>query len=211
MGYSLQDKVFMFGEPIAAKVVANLVSQAHIKRVFLMDLHNTSTPGFFSIPSQHISAKKLFDDYVRQNFDLTRTVIASPDFGGVKRARSFATDLNIELVKIDKHRDLQTGEVSVHELHGNVENKDVLLFDDVILSGSTAIEAGEEIKNKGARSVHMLASHLTLVPGNQEKLANSVLDSIVVTNSIQHANPLPPQFKTLNCSPVFSEAIKPWL
>lgn len=210
MGYSLQDKVFMDGEPIAAKVVANLVSQAHVKRVFLMDLHNTSTPGFFSIPSHHLSAQFLFEKYVRDNFDLTQSVVASPDFGGIKRARNFATALGLDLVNIDKSRDLKTGEVSVQELHGNVENKDVLLLDDVILSGSTAIEAAEEIKNKGAGSVHFLATHNVFVPGSNEKMANSVLDSVVITNSIAQLD-LPDKFKVIDCSPVFVEALKPWM
>lgn len=210
MGYSLQDKVFTDGEPISAKVVANLVSQAYVKRVFLLDLHNTSTPGFFSIPSHHLSATSLFEDYVRKNFDLTQSVIASPDFGGIKRARTFATTLGLDLVNIDKKRNLSTGEVTVQELHGDVENKDVLLLDDVIVSGSTAIEASEEIKNKGAKSVHFLASHSVFVPGSNEKLADSSLDSVVITNSITQRD-LPTKFKVLDCAPVFARALQPWI
>lgn len=210
MGYSLQDKVFLEGEPIAAKVVANLVSQAHIKRVFLMDLHNTSAPGFFSIPSHHLSAQFLFEKYVRDNFDMTRAVVASPDFGGIKRARQFADALGLGLVNIDKNRDLTTGEVTVQKLHGDVENKDVLLLDDVILSGSTAIEASEEIKKEGASSVHFLSSHNVFVPGSNEKLTNSSLDSVVITNSISQLD-LPEKFKVIDCSSVFVDALKPWM
>lgn len=210
MGYSLQDKVFRAGEPIAAKVVANLISQAYIKRVFLMDLHNTSTPGFFSIPSHHLSAQSLYEEYVKQNFELSNATVASPDFGGIKRARVFATALGLDLVNIDKHRDLRTGEVTIQELHGDVTGKNVILLDDVILSGNTATEAAEVIKDRGAKSVHFLSSHLITVPGNIEKLQNSALDSIVITNSINNKN-LPNKFKIINCAPIFAEALRTWL
>lgn len=210
MGYSLQDKAFRKGEPIAAKVVANLVSQAYIKRVFLLDLHNTSTPGFFSIPSHHLSAQSLFEDYVKSNFDLNQAVIASPDFGGIKRARVFADALGLDLVNIDKHRDLKTGEVTIQELHGTVEGRDVFLLDDVILSGNTAIEAAEVIKSRGAKSVHFLATHKVGVPGATQKLQDSDLDSIVITNSIQN-HQLLEKFKVINCTPIFTQALRPWL
>lgn len=210
LGYSLQDKVFRPGEPIAAKVVANLVSQAYIKRVFLMDLHNTSTPGFFSIPSQHLSAQPLFERYVKENFDISNAIVASPDFGGIKRARVFADSLGVDLVNIDKHRDLKTGEITIKGLHGEVDGRDVFLLDDVILSGGTAIEAANEIKQNGARSVHFLATHLANVPGNIQNLLNSNLDKIVVTNSIEQAN-LPGKFEVLDSSEVFAQSLHFWL
>ena len=209
MGYSLQDKVFRPGEPIAAKVVANLISQAYVKRVFLMDLHNTSTPGFLSVPSHHLTAQTLFETYLRENFSPPESVIASPDFGGLKRARVFATALGLDLVNIDKHRDLSTGEVSVKSLHGEVAGKDVFLLDDVIMSGSTAVEAARVIKEQGARSVHFFATHGVFVPGALEKLAGPELDSIVITNSIAHTD-LPSKIKVLDCAPIFAEAIRTW-
>jgi ribose-phosphate pyrophosphokinase len=159
LGYSLQDKVFRDGEPIAAKVVANLISGAHIKRAFLLDLHNSSTPGFFDIPTQHLSASDVFSKYIHQHFSAENMIVASPDFGGLKRARMFAEKLGAPLVNIDKHRDLHTGEVESKSVNGEVEGKDIIIFDDIINSGSTIVSASELLKAQGAKSVHFCATH----------------------------------------------------
>jgi ribose-phosphate pyrophosphokinase len=210
MGYSLQDKVFRPGEPIAAKVVANLISHSHIKRVFLFDLHNSSTPGFFSIPSHHLTASELFAQYAKKSIGLENAVIASPDFGGLKRAHVFAEKLNIEIVKLDKHRDIHTGNIIEMGLSGTVSGKKVILLDDVILSGGTAIEAAKLLKDKGASEVHFLATHGIFVDGSLEKIKNSHLDTVVITNSIAHPK-LPENIKQLDSASIFIEALRGWL
>ncbi len=209
MGYSLQDKVFRPGEPIAAKVVANLLSNTYTKRAYLLDLHNTSTPGFFSIPTQHLTAQDIFIDHLKKNINLEAAVVASPDFGGLKRARVLADELRLDLVNIDKTRDLKTGEVAAVDVHGNVSNKVVIILDDLILSGSTAIETAALLKANGAQSVHFFATHGLFSPGAEEKLNQSELDSIVITNSIHH-DALPEKFTILDCSEVFVDALKVW-
>lgn len=210
MGYSLQDKVFREGEPIAAKVVANLVSNAYIKRAFLLDLHNTSTPGFFSIPTEYLSAINLFAQYAKDNFDLDQTIVASPDFGGLKRARIFANKLDLNLANIDKHRDLKTGEVTAVGVHGDVKNKIVLLFDDCILSGGTVVESAELLKKEGAKEVHFLSTHGLFTGDAKDKLKKSTVDSIVVTNSIYQTS-LPEKIKILDVSPIIVDAINDWM
>ncbi len=208
-GYSLQDKVFRVGEPIAAKVVANLVSNAYIKRAFLLDLHNSSTPGFFSIPVQHLSTQDVFSKYVHDHFDVTQCVVASPDFGGLKRARVFAEKLGVELVNIDKHRDLVSGQVTALGIHGNVDNKIVILVDDVINTGGTVISAADILKQHGAREVHFLSSHGPLVPEALHKLQDSSVDSIVVTNSIESDQTIPKLHK-VDVAPLFAQEISTW-
>lgn len=210
LGYSLQDKVFREGEPIAAKVVANLVSNAYVKRAFLLDLHNTSTPGFFSIPTQYLTAANLFAKYVEENFDLQQSIIASPDFGGLKRARVFANQLNLDLVNVDKHRNIKTGEVTAMGLHGDVKDKIVLIFDDCILSGATVVEAAEILKTEGANQVHFLATHGLFTSDAKRNLQNSQVDSVIVTNSITQ-NKLPPKIKIIDVSPNFVDAIRDWI
>jgi ribose-phosphate pyrophosphokinase len=210
LGYSLQDKVFMPGEPIAAKVVANLVSTANINRVYLLDLHNSSTPGFFSIPSAHLSAMSLFVDEVHQRFAGKNLSVASPDFGGLKRARQFASVLETDLVNIDKTRDLRTGEVTAVGLQGSVKDKVVLLFDDVIVSGSTVVETSELLKQEGATEVHFFATHGPLVPEAIQKLANSSIDSLFVTNSIQHTE-LPENCREVDISGLIVSSLQEWL
>lgn len=209
MGYSLQDKVFRTGEPIAAKVVANLVSNAYIKRVFLLDLHNSSTPGFFSIPTQHLSALDLFVEYARQTFDLSSFVVASPDFGGLKRARVFAEKLELDLVNIDKHRNLQTGEVTAMGINGEVAGKSIIVFDDTINGGSTVTRSAEILKQNGAQAVHFFATHGPLVKSAFEMIENSPVDSVVISNSIAH-DQLTSKFKVIDVAPLFATELKAW-
>lgn len=209
-GYSLQDKEFRPGEPIAAKVVANLISHAYIKRAFLLDLHNTSTPGFFSIPVHHLTASELFAEHARQNLDLSNVVVASPDFGGLKRAKVFAEKLGVELVKIDKYRDLQTFEITNMGVQGNVAGKDVIICDDIINTGSTVVNAAEVLKQQGAKCVHFFATHGPLVASAFEKLNHPAVDSVVVTNSIPQPADLS-KVKVLDVSPLFAEELNSWL
>jgi len=210
MGYSLQDKVFRDGEPIAAKVVANLVSHAYVKRVFLLDVHNTSIPGFFSVPTHHLSAQSLFVAYAQKNTDPNKLVVASPDFGGLKRARTFATELNVELVNIDKHRDLRTGKVSALGVSGDVDGKEVVIVDDVIVSGSTVVEAARILKEKGAARVIFMATHGPLVPIAYEKIEESDVDRVVLTNSISHTQE-ESKVTVLDTCDIFAEELRDWL
>lgn len=210
MGYSLQDKVFRPGEPIAAKVVANLVSNAYLKRCFLLDLHNTSTPGFFSIPTEHLSAIDVFADHVKKKIDLTHAVVASPDFGGLKRARVFANMLGLELVNIDKHRNLKTGQVTAKSLHGNVFGRDVIIFDDAILSGSTVVEAAAILKEYKAKNVYFLATHGLFVNKAQDRLQKSQVDQVIITNSIHQTQKFP-KLKILNAAHLFADRLKDWM
>jgi ribose-phosphate pyrophosphokinase len=210
MGYSLQDKVFREGEPIAAKVIANLISGAHIKRVFLLDLHNSSIPGFFSIPTQHLSALDLYVEYAKKNFDLKNFVIASPDFGGLKRSRLFANKLGLELTNIDKYRDLHTGEAEAMGLHGEVKGKSVLVFDDIINGGSTVITATDILKKQGAKEVHFCATHGIFANNGHQRVQDSAVDSVVVTNSIQQ-NTTCSKIKVIDTSNIFAEALEAWM
>lgn len=198
-GYSLQDKVFNDGEPLSAKVVANLISNSHVHQVSLLDVHNTSIAGFFSVPTYHLSALELFITHAKNNFDLSQAVVVSPDFGGLKRSAQLAKALKIDLLNIEKTRNLQTGEIIKMDLHGNVKNKVALIFDDVIVSGGTAIEAAEILKKSGAKEAHFLATHGLLVKDAKDKLQASLIDSILVSNSIFHQD-LPSKIKILDCT-----------
>ncbi len=210
MGYSLQDKVFREGEPIAAKVVANMISSTYTKRVFLLDLHNSSTPGFFSVPTQHLSATDLFIEYVQKTFGLENIAVASPDFGGLKRARTFAEKLSVPLVNIDKSRNLHTGEAKALGLSGDVKGKTVLIFDDVINSGSTIVETAEIVKEHGAKSVHFLATHGIFANHGAQRVQDSLVDSVVVTNSIPQSGRFD-KIKVIDASKVFAEALTTWV
>lgn len=209
LGYSLQDKVFRQGEPIAVKVVANLISNSYVRRIYLMDVHNTSTPGFFSIPTTHLSASSLFVDYAKENFDLSKSVVASPDFGGLKRARQFASDLELDLVNIDKNRDLHSGNITSAILHGDVKGKTVLIFDDTIQSGGTVKEAAETLKEGGAKEVHFMATHGPMVAKAFKIIDEAPIDSVIVTNSIDHTQQNK-KLHIIDSSKLFINAIEQW-
>lgn len=209
LGYSLQDKVFNPGEPLAAKVMADMISNHYVKRVFLLDLHNNSIPGFFQVPTEHLTALSIYTDFCQQNYDLTQSVIASPDFGGLKRARDLAKKLNLPLINIDKQRDLKTGKVTATAVHGQAANKIALVFDDVIMSGATVVESAKILKKNGAKQVHFLSTHGIFCDNGQEKIANSQVDSVVITNSVAH-NSLHDKIKQLDVSPLFSKILTNW-
>ncbi|HOA11730.1 ribose-phosphate pyrophosphokinase [Candidatus Woesebacteria bacterium] len=206
LGYSLQDKVFRPGEAIAAKVVADVISNHFVERVFLLDLHNSSIPGFFSVPTYHLFADEIFINYLKKAIDFNQALIASPDFGGIKRARIFAEKVGLDMVNIDKSRDLKTGQVTAHDLHGpSVENKTVVVIDDVIISGSTVIESAALLKKKGARKVYFVASHGVFCNGLAE-INNSEVDQIVVSNSIQQKQKNA-KLKVLDISSIFAQEL----
>lgn len=209
MGYSLQDKVFRTGEPISAKVVANLISNSYVKRVLLMDLHNDSIPAFFDIPTNYLSALDLFTVYLEENIDLNQAIVVSPDFGGLKRARTFARKLGLKLANIDKLRDLESGEVEAVGLHGDVQGKIAIVIDDVIVSGSTVVESADCLKQNEAEKVIFISSHGLFTDDAVEKINQSQVDQLITTNSINQPN-LSDKFDIIDISTVFADNLKKW-
>lgn len=205
-GYSFQDKVFLPGQPLSAKVIARIVENTSIKKVYLLDLHNVSIPGFFSIPTYHLSAVEIFVNYTKQHFDLNNAMVVSPDYGGLKRAKVFADELKLGMASVEKRRDLKTGEVTTAKLEGNVKGKVVLIFDDAILSGSTTIEESKFLKEKGAKEVHFFATHGVFTGTALKDLSASKVDSVVVTNSIAHKQKFK-KITRLDISPILVENV----
>jgi len=211
MGYSLQDKVFRPGESIAAKVVADLISGSQIDRVFLLDLHNHSIPAFFSIPAYYLSAEDLFVEHVKKNYALDNATVASPDFGGLKKSKSFAKKLQLPLFHIDKSRDLTTGEVTSKASHGgSVQGKTVFVLDDVIVSGSTVVKTAELLKEEGAKEIIFLASHGIFCENSLQKILSSQADKIVISNSIAQESD-DQKLQILDLSDLFAQALRAWV
>lgn len=209
LGYSLQDKVFRDGEPIAAKMVANIISHSYVKRVYLVDLHNTSITGFFDVPTTHVTAMQPFAAVAKSSYNSKDIVVASPDFGGMKRARQFATLVDADLVNIDKTRNLKTGEVTAVGLHGDVTDKVVIVYDDIIVGGSTVAETADLLKREGAKAVHFYSTHGLFVGDALKKITDSTVDSVLVSNSVAHEK-LPDNIKTLNIAPLLAQTLAEW-
>lgn len=211
MGYSLQDKVFREGEAIAAKVVADMLSNSFISRIFLLELHNTSIPGFFAKPTYHLSTKELFQQHLREYVDLSQAVVVSPDFGGLKRARYFANSLNLPLLNIDKSRDLQSGQVTAHAIHGgDVQDKIVILYDDVIVTGGTVAETSLLLKEHGAKQIYFLATHGIFCNQGLDKIIASPIDQVIISDSIRQQQESP-KLVTLSLAPLLATALQDWI
>ena len=204
-GYARQDRKASPRVPISAKLVANLIEQSGVHRVITMDLHAGQIQGFFDIPVDNLYGSIMFVDYLRAK-SFKNPIIASPDIGGVARARHFADRLGMGLVIVDKKRQ-RANESEVMNIIGDVEGKDVILVDDMIDTAGTMCKAANVLKSRGANSIMALGTHPVLSGPALERIAQSALDEVVVTNSIPLST-THPKIKVLNAAPLFAEVIR---
>lgn len=204
-GYARQDRKASPRVPISAKLVANLIEQIGVHRVITMDLHAGQIQGFFDIPVDNLYGSIMFVDYLRAK-SFKNPIIASPDIGGVARARHFADRLGMGLVIVDKKRQ-RANESEVMNIIGDVEGKDVILVDDMIDTAGTMCKAANVLKSRGANSIMALGTHPVLSGPALERIAQSALDEVVVTNSIPLST-THPKIKVLNAAPLFAEVIR---
>ncbi|KKU87324.1 MAG: Ribose-phosphate pyrophosphokinase [Candidatus Beckwithbacteria bacterium GW2011_GWC2_47_9] len=185
LGYSKQDKIFRPGEPLSVKVIAKMLQVIPLEKVITFDLHNLAIPGFFEVPVVNLSGRKVFREYCRK-LVTDKTVIAAVDAGSVKSSERFSEDLGgVPLVYMNKVRDLVTGKVVYKSMSEPVEGKTVLIKDDLISTGNTLVEAAKFLKQNGAETIDVCATHHLYVPGAQEKLDQSPLNQIMVTDTIE--------------------------
>ena len=204
-GYARQDRKAAPRVPITAKLVANMMQTAGIDRVVTIDLHAGQIQGFFDIPVDNLYGSIIFNDHIK-NKNLKNPIIASPDIGGVARARSVAKALNLDIVIVDKRRE-KANESEVMNVIGDVAGKDVILVDDMIDTGGTIVKAAKVFKERGATSVIACCTHAVLSGKAYENLADSALDELVVTDTI----PLREEnekIKVLSVAPIFGEVIR---
>jgi ribose-phosphate pyrophosphokinase len=181
-GYARQDRKDRPRVAIAAKMVANLISAAGADRIMTCDLHAGQIQGFFDIPVDHLDGSYIFVPYVK-SLELDNLIIASPDVGGTKRARSFAKHFEVDMVVIDKYRK-RANEVASMQVIGNVEGKDVVMIDDLIDTGGTLSKASLVLKDEGARTVRAICTHPVLSNNAYENIEKSALEELVVTDTI---------------------------
>ncbi|ANE35425.1 ribose-phosphate diphosphokinase [Campylobacter iguaniorum] len=204
-GYARQDRKAAPRVPITAKLVANMMQTAGIDRVVTMDLHAGQIQGFFDIPVDNLYGTMVFTDYVKSK-NLPNPIVASPDVGGVARARALAKTMNLDMVIVDKRRE-KANESEVMNVIGDVNGKDVILIDDMIDTAGTIVKAAEVFKKKGATSVMAFCTHPVLSGPAYERLSKGMLDELVVTDTI----PLKEQneyIKVISVAPLFGEVIR---
>ncbi|MDO5771635.1 MAG: ribose-phosphate pyrophosphokinase [Bacteroidales bacterium] len=183
-GWARQDRKDKPRVSIAAKLVADLLSTAGIDRLITMDLHADQIQGFFNVPVDHLYASSCFIPYI-QSLNLKDLVIASPDVGGAKRANSYAKYLNTPLVLCHKQR-AKANVVENMTIIGDVQDKDVILVDDMVDTAGTICKAANLMMENGARSVRALASHAIMSDPASQRIDDSALTEMIFSNSIPH-------------------------
>ncbi len=181
-GYARQDRKVAPRAPITAKLVADLIATAGASRVLTMDLHAGQIQGFFDIPVDHLFAAPVLLDYIKA-LRLKNLVIVSPDAGGVERARAFAKRLKADLAIIDKRR-TGTNVSKVMHIIGDVEGKAAVVVDDMIDTGGTLVSGLEALKDAGADPIYAVATHPVFSGPAIERLSNSPVEKVIVTDSI---------------------------
>ena len=207
-GYARQDRKPGPRTPISAKLVANLITKSGADRVLTIDLHAGQIQGFFDIPVDNLYAAPILLEDIKKNYDLDRTVIISPDVGGVVRARYIANRLNIGLAIVDKRR--EAANISeVLNIIGDVKEKNCILIDDIVDTAGTLTNAGEALLNVGAKTVSAYVSHGVLSGNALEKIKKSVLTEMVTTNTISNLlSEDKNKIRRLSVAPLIAEAVK---
>lgn len=208
-GYARQDRKVQPRVPISAKAVADLITAVGTNRVLTVDLHAGQIQGFFNIPVDNLYATPVLLDYIRKKYDVRNLVIVSPDAGGVERARAFAKKLNCSMAIIDKRRE-KVNECEVMNVIGDVENMDTLIIDDMVDTAGTITQAATALREKGAKKVSATCTHAVLSGPAIEKINNSMLEEIIVTNTIplDSKQEQCKKLAVLSIAPLLGEAIK---
>ncbi len=202
-GYARQDRKDKPRVSIGAKLVANMLTSAGADRIVTMDLHAGQIQGFFDIPVDHLDSNSVFYPYL-ENLKLENLAIASPDSGGAKKARAYASYLKADMILIDKHRE-RANEIASMQVIGNVQGKNVVIIDDMADTAGTLCKAADYLKAQGALTVRAVVTHALLSGNAYEKIENSAIEELVVTDTI----PLRKQsnkVKVLSIAPVFGKA-----
>jgi len=208
-GYARQDRKTGPRTPISAKLVANLITTAGANRVLTMDLHAGQIQGFFDIPTDNLVAAPVFVKDIQETMPNAQLMIVSPDVGGVVRARAIAKRLDADLAIIDKRRE-RAGVSEVMNVIGDVSGRDCILVDDIVDSAGTLCNAAVALRERGAKSVRAYVTHGVLSGGAVARVANSPLEALVTTDSIQATDAVrnSRNIRHLTIAPLIAEAIE---
>lgn len=183
-GYCRKEKQSRSGEPISAKVVADLIISSGISKVVCIDLHADAIVGFFNVPVIYLSALDVLAARIKKE-KLTNPIVVSPDVGGVKRARNFAAILDMPLVVIEKRREAAARDtIEILSMSGEIAGDTAIIIDDIISTGSTIIESAKALKKKGVKKVIVCVTHAVFAGNAIENLEKSEIDKVFVTDTI---------------------------
>ena len=211
-GYARQDRKAKSRDPISAKLVANLITEAGADRVLTMDLHASQIQGFFDVPVDNMMGSAIFSTHFINRFGANNDdlMVVSPDVGSVARARSFAMKLGTGLAIVDKRRE-RANQSEVMNLIGNVEGKDVIILDDMVDTAGSLCGAAKALKQiGGARKIYACASHGVLSGPALDRIAESDLEELLLLDTIPYPKdkPVVDKIKYLSVAPMFASAIR---
>ena len=208
-GYARQDRKSGPRTPISAKLVANLISTAGANRALMVDLHAGQIQGFFDIPTDNLFAAPVFIENIKTKFNSEETIIVSPDVGGVVRARAIAKRVDSDLAIIDKRRE-RASVSEVVNIIGEVKGKHCILIDDICDTAGTLTNAAVALKNKKAKSVFAYITHGVLSNPAIERIENSPIDKMIITDSILARDDVikSNKIEILSIAPLIGEAIE---
>jgi len=207
-GYARQDRKDKPRVPISAKLIAKLLEKAGADRILALDLHAAQIQGFFDIPVDHLFATPVMIEYLK-TVQSSGTIVVSPDAGGVERARAFAKRINVPLAIIDKRRD-DVNVAEVMHIIGEVAGKECLIVDDLIDTGGTLVKGAEALLKEGAASVMACATHAVLSTPAVDRIMQSQIKEVVLTNSIPLSEEASrcSKIRTLSVAPLLARAIQ---
>jgi ribose-phosphate pyrophosphokinase len=209
-GYARQDRRAKARTPITAKLVANMITQGGIDRVLTLDLHAAQIQGFFDIPVDNLYASPVFALDIEHHFKgaMDDIMVVSPDVGGVARARELAKRINAPLSIVDKRRE-KAGEIAEMTVIGNVAGKKCIIVDDICDTAGTLCKAAEVLMENGASEVHSYITHGVLSGPAVERITNSVMKSLVITDSIAPSEAVKAckNIRIVPTAPMFAQAI----
>ena len=208
-GYARQDRKVVPRTSISAKLVSNLITNAGADRVVTVDLHAGQIQGFFDIPVDNLFATPIFAKHIKRKIKSNNIICVAPDVGGVERARALWKKLDVGLAIVDKRRP-SPGKSQVMNVIGNVKNKICILTDDIIDSGGTIVNAADALLKRGAKEVHVYATHGVFSGDAVKKIKNSKIKNLVITDSIDSSDQLKKvgNIEVLSISILLAEAIK---
>ncbi|MEX0974563.1 MAG: ribose-phosphate pyrophosphokinase [Bacillota bacterium] len=204
-GYARQDRKTRGREPITAKLVANLLTNAGVNRVLAVDLHSGQIQGFFDIPVDHLTANRILSDYLKTK-DLTDHVVVSPDAGSIPRARDMAERLDLPVAFIDKRRP-EPNLVEVMNVVGKVAGHHAIILDDMIDTGGSLLQATHALRRLGATSITACATHGIFSGQAKSNMEEAGFQELVVTDTIPIVESIRPLVKVLSVAPILGDAI----
>lgn len=207
-GYSRQDKTENLRTSIGSKMVADILEKVGVNKIITIDLHAHAIQGFYNVPVIHLNGNKIFIDYIK-SLNIDNLTIMAPDQGAVKRASYFCKAFPDSTFNMINKRRTKPNEIHSMELVGSVENRNVIILDDLIDTGGTLIKAANIIMDNGAKSVRAVATHGVLSGKAIENIENSMLKELLISDTIPNINKkISSKIKYVSCSKLLSSAIK---